>query len=346
MPLTFSANEGVLKCNACGNSFPVETVKALYDSEQKKTEFNWGDYKKNLDQSEKLENTNLYICRSCGAAIETDATTVATHCPYCDNVVVLSDKVEGGLRPNVIIPFKIDKKGLNDSINKYISGKKLLPNDFFDNRKISKIQGVYVPFWLFDAGLDGSMSMNATRIRHYSDSNYNYTETSHYLIEVDGEMRFEKVPVDGSIKMDDDLMDSIEPFNYSQLVDFDSAYLSGFLADRFDNDPDESLPRASNRMLNSAVKTVKSLVDKDYGSTSLRTNGMQIKGASVKYALLPVYLLNMEYNGKKYRFAVNGQTGKIVGELPISKAKKRKYFWSMLLPVAAIAFAVIYFFLR
>ena len=216
-PLKFSAQNGTLTCGACGNTYPLETIQSLYNSEENKTEFQWGDYKKDFDSSEKLHDTAVYICRSCGAAVETDGTTVATHCPYCDNVMVVSDKLEGGLRPNAIIPFKIDKKGLSDAVNNYIKGKKLLPDDFFNASKMSKIQGVYVPFWLFDAGLDGMMTFNATRVRHYSDSNYNYTETSHFLIELDGEMKFSKVPVDGSVKMDDDLMDSIEPYELDKL---------------------------------------------------------------------------------------------------------------------------------
>lgn len=327
-PLEYDKS-GVLKCASCDAEYDLETLKKFNELENGDSEFDWKDYKKNFDMSkETFEDTVIYVCRSCGAEIETNPQTAATHCPYCDNEIILSDRVGKGLKPNGIIPFKIDKNGLENSVREYFKGKRLLPKKFMHLHKIGKIQGVYVPFWLFDATLDGGMQMEATETVCYSTSKYDITEHIHYLIDVDGKMSFKKVPVDASIKMDDDLMDSLEPYNYSELVGFEKAYLSGFLADRFDDDPDSSLPRASERMKNSAEEVFINSVDKSFDTVTRKNSNLKITDSSVRYVMLPVYLLNVSYKGKNYRFAVNGQTGKVVGELPISKIKK--YFYLLL----------------
>ncbi len=328
---------GNLHCDSCGNDYEVEAIKALYEFDDEGG-FDWGDYKKDrAGAQERLNESVVYVCRSCGAAIETDRTTVATRCPYCDNEVVISDRLTNGLRPDGIIPFRYESKDLPNLIRERFKGKKLLPGNFINEHKMSQILGVYIPFWLFYVGLDGQMTLEGTQTRAWADSKYNYVETSHYLVQMDGSMRFGGVPVDASIKMDDDLMDSIEPYDFSQMVDFDPAYLVGYVADRFDADPDASLPRATARMNKSAEQVFAQAAPRHYDTVSIRSNQMRVVNPNLRYVLLPVYLLNLDYGGKKYRFAVNGQTGKIVGELPVSKGKA----WAWRLGIAAVTAAAV-----
>lgn len=344
-PIVFVSGSENLTCNNCGNAYPVEALIKAADFEAEESAFDWGDYKRNFEENkQRFENTAVYICGSCGAQIECDKTTAATKCPYCDNVVVLSDRIDGGLKPNYVVPFAIDTEAAKKAVLNHFSGKKLLPNDFKSLHKLSKITGIYVPFWLFDGGIDGKMKFRGTRIRHYSDRKYDYTETSYYNIYVAGEMRFEKIPVDGSERMDDDLMDALEPFDYSKLVEFNDGYLSGFLADRFDTDPDLSLPRAENRMNVSAEGVFRDTADEGFDTLSEEASALKLFDPSVKYALLPVYLLNMTYKGNNYRFAVNGQTGKVVGELPVSRAKQWLYTLGIASAIAApVAFIATWF---
>ena len=344
-PLTYNTS-GKLICGACLNEFEVDAVKKFSEAEESSSGFDWGDYKKDFAAgSERLENTRIYVCKSCGAAIETDGTTAATHCPYCDNEVIINEQLTGSVKPNAVIPFSVDKNAAIEAVKNHFKGKKLLPNDFATEHKLGKITGVYVPFWLFDSGIDGNVNLNTTNRRYYSDSEYNYTETKHYLVTLDGGMKFSKIPVDGSEKMDNDLMDALEPFDYSGLVDFNPAYLSGFLADRFDEDPDESLPRASARMNNSAQEVFMGCAS-EFDSVSVKSTNMKLVDPSVKYVLLPVYLLNLKYKDKNYRFAVNGQTGKVVGELPISKIKSFLHFGLFFTAAAIIGGVIAYFVTR
>lgn len=345
-PLKYDT-DGKLKCHSCDSEYDLETLEKYYETADGDNEFDWQDYKKNFEESkESFDNTVVYVCRSCGAAIETDPQTASTHCPYCDNEIIISDSLKGGLKPNAVIPFKVKREGLETAVENYFKGKPLLPRGFLQKQKIGKIQGIYVPFWLFDATLDGKMALEATETLHYSTSKYNITQVDHYLIDIDGRMSFKKIPVDASVKMDDDLMDSLEPYDYSELVEFNPAYLSGFLADRFDENPDDSLPRASNRMKNSAEEVFINSVDKSFDTIKRKSSDINIQNPSVKYVMLPVYLLNVGYNGKNYRFAVNGQTGKVVGELPISKVKKWLYFSGVFAAVFGVCMAIAALLLR
>ncbi len=335
-----------LGCAACGNRFEPEVVKKLSAFENDQAPFDWGDYKEKFAAgAQNLPDRSVYLCRSCGAAVETDGTTAATRCPFCDNEIVLTEKLTGGLRPNGVIPFALSKQDAIGAVKKHFRGKRLLPRNFREGHTLGKIQGVYVPFWLYDAGVDGETVLECTKRRYYSDDDYDYTETKHYLVSVRGSMRFRGIPVDGSEKADDDLMDALEPFDYSGVLSFDPAYLSGFLADRFDSDPDRSLPRASQRMKSCADAAFSGEVT-GFDSVRPRGSNLSLTAPAVRYVLLPVYFLNVGYHGKNYRFAVNGQTGKTVGELPVSKAKSLGYFGGWAAAVSGAVSLLLYLLLR
>ena len=336
--LVWDAALGKLHCASCGNEYELEAMEALAEADEAQESFDWSAYKEGLS-GETMSDTVVYVCRSCGATIETDATTAATRCPYCDNEVVLDDRVEGGLKPNGVIPFKISAKELPGVVKKFYEGKRLLPKNFFDNSKLQEIQGLYVPFWLFDGQMEGGASLDGEIIRSYVEGDYNVTETQHFLLQREGGVRFQHVPVDGSTKLSDDLMDSLEPYDFSELVPFNGGYLAGFVADRFDSDPDAELPRAQDRMKSTAESLIMQTT-MGFSGVRLRSNGMNLHDAAVKYVLLPVYLINCAYHGQTYQYAVNGQTGKVVGTLPVSNSRKWAWFFGVFAAVFAAVFAI------
>lgn len=338
-PLLYDAEKERFSCAYCGGEFDFETVKNADVNADKP--FDWGDYKENVSE-ESLEGTTSYVCKSCGAEIVTDAVTAASFCPYCGNAIIMSENVSGFVKPNGIIPFKIDKKRLEEIVNEHCRGRKLLPKNFITHQKIEKIQGLYLPFWLYDCHADGSMGFDATRIRAWADEKYNYTETSYYYVECEGDMAFKQVPSDGSKRMDDALMDSLEPYDFSEIKEFAKGYLSGFVADRFDNDADACLPRASERVKTSVATTFYNAVT-GYATLSPSRTNIRLDNTSVSYVLLPVYLINSTYGGKKYTFAVNGQTGKIVGDLPVDEGRAKLYFAGITAGVGALLLALLTF---
>ncbi len=312
-PLEYDPTTHDLGCEHCGSHFSV--AQAAPEAEIGEVSYT----------AKPMTDAVTYKCESCGAHLVTVATTAATTCPYCDNNIVLDSRVSGVLEPNGIIPFAFDKGKMTEALQRFYADKPLLPDGFFDNNQLEKAQGVYVPFWLYEGTADGRVIIRGDKTSTYISGQYQVTEVKHYDLTRDGAITFSNVPADGSTRMDDDLMDSVEPYNMSALTGFNSAYLSGYVADRYDLDANSCYSRAANRMLTSARDTFMATAA-GYELPTMRYDGLKVVSASAKYVLLPVWLFNAKYEDKTYRYAVNGQTGKVVGELPISKQKANKAF--------------------
>lgn len=326
----FDSGTQMMKCPYCDSEFATD----VFDSVLADDSMDWdkNDKSAEFDQN---DNMNAYVCNSCGGEIITDSTTSATHCPYCDSPVVMTGRVSGTLKPDYIIPFKLDKKAAIDGFNAHLLNKKLLPKIFKDQNHIEEIKGVYVPFWLFDATADADVKYHAIKRRSWSTSDYIYTEHSHYRIYRSGNLSFTSVPVDGSTKMADDLMESVEPFDLKQAEPFNTAFLSGFVADKYDVDKNMSIPRANERIKQTTEDTFRDTVC-GYSSVETEASSVRFTNSAAHYALYPVWILNTVWNGERFTFAMNGQTGKFVGNLPCDK----KAYFKYLTAVFAGAFAV------
>ncbi len=337
--IEFNTEAQKMKCPYCDTEFEMDTLKN-YDEELKNDtddDINWETQAGGEWQEDEKGSMRSYVCKSCGGEILGDANTAATACPFCGNPVVMMEQFSGELRPDFVIPFKLDKKAAKEGLLKHLKGKKLLPKVFKDENHIDEVKGIYVPFWLFDADVTAHMRYRATKVRTWSDSNYRYTQTSFYSLVRNGSIAFERVPVDGSTKMDDELMESIEPFNFNDAVDFQTAYLAGYFADKYDVNAQESINRANGRIRSSTDEVFKSTA-KGYNTVMPESGNIKINNGKAKYALYPVWILNTTWKGEKYTFAMNGQTGKFVGNLPIDKAAAVKWF----LGVAAAASVITY----
>lgn len=342
-PLRFDSESQNLVCDSCGSGFDVDTV-SQYDAEaagiENGDEASWNAYKGTAWDAEG-ESVDVHVCPSCGAEIVTEATTAVTKCPYCDNVTVISGRLSGALRPDCVIPFRISPAEARECIAEFCRRKPLLPRRFIDDLHLEEAQGLYIPFWLFDCSADGRATFIGTKVRHWSDRNYNYTETSRYRVFRRGSMSFSKIPADGSRKADDTLMESIEPYDYSDLTEFGTGYLSGFIADKYDVDADESKLRANARVKRSVDAALTATV---LGYSSLIPSGSSVKisDGTVRYAMLPVWLLHYDYHGTRYTYAINGQTGRTVGKLPISPGRAAAWFGGIYAAAAAILAAVLF----
>jgi hypothetical protein len=224
------------------------------------------------------------------------------------------------MKPDYVIPFKRDKSAVQEAFAEFCEGKYLLPDAFKIKNRVESIQGVYVPFWLFDALADGWVMYEASKEVSRGKS----TETQYYSIEREGSLAFENLPVDGSKKMDDKYMDAIEPFDYREMQDFHPSYLAGYTAEKYDVDAEKCKSRAAKRITKAVEEKFKYLVV-NYDEVTTQCSSIKMKNIAVSYALFPVWVLNTKYNNKKYLFMMNGQTGKLAGKLPIDKSKVRKY---------------------
>lgn len=323
----FDSGEQKLVCPYCDSIIDVEALKYLDESlgqEQESEAMSWA-YEGEEWSGNEQEGMAVYSCRSCGAEIIGDETTGASICPFCDNPVVMTSKFSGSLRPDLVIPFKFNKEQALAALQNHYMNKKLLPKVFKDKNHLEEIKGVYVPFWLFDAATDANVVYDATSERMWSDSRYDYVETSHYRVFREGSMAFDHVPVDGSEAIDDTLMESIEPFSIEEAVDFQTAYLAGYFANKYDLDMEKCEERANHRIKNSVEDSFEETVT-GYNSVGVIRSNVTFKSGEAHYALLPVWLLSTKWKDKSYSFAMNGQTGKFVGDLPMDKGLRNKWF--------------------
>ncbi len=339
--IAFDSTLQKMKCPFCDTEFEMESLQS-YDEQlnsEKADDFSWDTNTGTSWMGGETEGMRVYVCNSCGGEIVGDENMAATSCPFCNNPVVVMGNFKGILKPNIVIPFKLDKEAAKEALGKHVQGKRLVPKVFKDKKHIDEIKGIYVPFWLFDAEADADIRYRGTKVRSWSDSRYDYTETSYYSIRRIGSLNFRAVPVDGSSKMPDDLMESIEPYDLSEAVDFQTAYLAGYLADKYDVDAKQSIERANARIKTSTEQVVASSV-KGYASVTPESSSIRLYNGKAKYALYPVWLLNTKWEDKTYTFAMNGQTGKFVGDLPLDKKAKTKWFLISTAIIAAAVFGV------
>ena len=359
-PLHYSAKSGKLECDYCGSSFDVADIEALYAHKEAEAAAakqaadakadaaaaaeaeaaqaaaqsgdagEWDTSGLSHDWGAEAGTLRAYSCPSCGAELICDESTAATSCPYCGNPTVVPGQFSGALRPDFILPFRLTKDDAVQALRAHYKGKPFLPKSFTSANHIEQIQGVYVPFWLFDGGAEGSASYRASNTSVYETGDYEVTETMHYDVFRAGSLAFEKIPVDASSKMPDDHMDSIEPFDYAQLQPFSTAYLPGYLADKYDVSVDDSRDRADARCRETLAQALRDTVT-GYGTCIPEHEDISLRRGKVHYALLPVWMLSTKWQGQDFLFAMNGQTGKLVGDLPTDRGR----FWGLFAAIAA-----------
>lgn len=335
--LHFGGDSQQMKCDYCDNTFDLDTLRAYSDSQipEQIPEVRWEETEKNEWSPEEQDQIRSFLCEACGGVLITDDHTAATFCPYCGNAAILPERVSGGLKPEGVIPFKTTKEDAKAAFLKLCKGKPLLPRFFTQEQQVEKITGLYVPFWLYDCSADLNGSYKATRIHAWSDSRYDYTKTDHYLLRRQAEASYSGIPMDGSSKMEDSFMESIEPYDYGQMVDFEMAYLSGFLADKYDVEAKSGEDRIRQRVENAMNDRVQSSF-LGYTTVIPTSRQLTIDHSKAKYVLLPVWMLNTKYNGKTYTFAMNGQTGKMSGEFPVCPKRSAAFFCGIWAAAAAL----------
>lgn len=356
-PLHYSAKSGKLACDYCGSSFDVAEIEALYARKEAEAAAakqaadakaeaaqaakaeaveaaaasgGWDTSDLSRDWGAEADGLRVYSCPSCGAELICDQSTAATACPYCGNPAIVPGQFSGALRPDYILPFRLSKDDAVQALRAHYKGKPFLPRSFTSANHIEQIQGVYVPFWLFDGGAEGAASYRASNTNVFETGDYEITETRHYHVVRAGSLAFEKIPVDASSKMPDDHMDSIEPFDYAQLRPFSTAYLPGYLADKYDVTIDDSRDRADTRCRETLAQALRDTVT-GYGACVTEREDIALRRGKVHYALLPVWMLSTKWRGQDFLFAMNGQTGKLVGDLPTDRGR----FWGMFAAIAA-----------
>ena len=338
-PLHYSGESGKLVCDYCGSAYTPSEIEQMYAERSRPPRPR--PHGQNRPKRERcgpiprLRGGGVWGSPLRGGGRGGGETAPPPSCPYCGNPTVIPGQLGGSLRPEFVLPFRLEKRAAEQALKKYYKGKKFLPNAFKNGNHIHEIKGVYVPFWLFNGNAEGQMSFEGCRIEHDREGDYKITRTHHFHVERAGTMQFRQVPVDGSSKIPDAHMDAIEPFNYSELKPFSTAYLPGFLAEKYDVDAQASQPRAQERMQTSLGNALRSTVH-GYATVMPLSEAVHVDMEPARYALMPVWMLHTKWNGQNFLFAMNGQTGKLIGDLPVDKGKVAAWFAGTSLPLMAV----------
>lgn len=340
-PLSFDGASAKLACASCGSSFDTEALEAMNPTEEKDgIEFALPNESFSAEEAAQMQGFN---CKNCGAELITEGTATATECPYCGSPAILPDRIEGGVKPEKVIPFLVTKEQAQQQFEDYFKGKRLLPNIFLKGRNhISEMRKLYVPYWLFDCDAYADIVYDAEKKHIERQGEWEITRTEHYIVRRGGSMAFENIPVDGSVKLDNKITESLEPYDLSAAIPFQLAVLAGSMADHADVDSAECEGRAAKRVENSIADAMRNSVN-GYTLVTERSRHIHSEGGKVTPVLMPVWLITTEKEGKTYTFAINGQTGKLTCDVPADKTKSMIWgggVFAGVLGVAAIIMAI------
>lgn len=298
----------------------------------------YAENREHTQNTEETANTVLYQCPNCGAQIVTDETTAATFCYYCHNPVVLSGRVSGTFRPNEVIPFAIDRKKAEQIFVDWIHKKRFVPNDFFSKSQIEKLSGIYFPYWMFDCQIDGSLEGEGTNIRTWQSGDKRYTETKRFSVSCSGSMDIKNIARNALQKADKDLIEGVLPYDMTQVQPFSAGYLSGFGAEKRDMESAAFQETLHTELEQYAKSDLKGQAETGYSRLMIRHQNVRIRNEVWNYVLLPVWVLTYQdkVRDKMYYFALNGQTGKICGQLPVDYKKLMVLFAGIFFPLLVL----------
>ena len=340
-------NTVAYQCPCCGAGLGFDPEKQKFACEFCLSEFDEGELagsgaaeaaQKQAEEGEAFcEQMNLFTCPNCGAEVVADDDTVADYCYYCHNPVVHAGRLSGQLRPHKVVPFRITKAEAEEMFLKWCKGKWFLPKAFKARAHATQIKGVYYPFWVTDADAEGSSAFEATRTRSWSMGDYKYTEHKVYQLERAGNIHFEDIVTCALSDADKRMLEGVLPYPSEELTDFSMPYLSGFFAKKRDIERDALSEEVRGRMHDYTAELLRRTVTRGYTTLSPTETNVNILQSHWEYALLPIWILTYTHkDGRVYTFAINASTGKIYGELPVSRLKLAVLTAAVAVPTTAL----------
>ncbi|MGN1099517.1 MAG: hypothetical protein ACI4S9_04175 [Christensenellales bacterium] len=312
--MRFDPKTQSLLCDHCGS---VVTLNAKVTNEEK-------DYSKLDDTAfEQWTDGRAFRCENCGATTTFAEGEIATKCPFCGAPKIVSIDEQAGIKPMAVIPFAFTKEDARQYYLKWIKRRIFAPSGLKKSFNADTINGVYIPCWTFDS--DTVSDYNGVLGEHYTvtvgSGKNRHTETRTRWFAVKGTFlrSFDDVTVEASSKMEQSDYDKIAPYPTNDACDYDSRFMAGFSAERYDKDVRESFKQAESVMR----ETVKREIVKKYNADVVQYLNVEMKHThtTYKYVLLPVWVCSYKYKDKEYRFYTNGKSGKTGGKTPVSPVR-------------------------
>ncbi len=349
------------KCPNCGGDIKFDPASGNYSCEYCKSSFTQAELDRQTNAKVEqaggsaapassadkaadtaIDDARVYICPSCGATIVTDSTTAATFCYYCHNPIVLSGRLDGACKPDYVVPFRIDRRKAESIFEEWISRKKYVPKYFYSREQIEKLTGVYFPYFVYSCDVSCKLEAQGTKTKVYTEGDREYTDTGMYHVRREGSLGVKHALRNALNKANKVLSDSVLPFDTDELRPFNMSYLSGFFAEKRDIERAEVEPGMIQEVTDHAVSALNASLA-GYSDITAGPGNITLSNGKWWYALLPVWTLTYNDNGKIYYFSINGQTGRTVGELPVDRDRLIRVFLLIFLPFAAVLLLFFYF---
>lgn len=248
--------------------------------------------------------------------------------------MVLAGRLTGSFEPDYVIPFQIDRKKAEEIFGQWIRRKRFVPDSFYSPKQIQTMTGVYFPYWLYRCQLHGNLTAEGRNNRVWTAGNIRYTETKVYDVRREGDLDIDSVARNALKKANRKLVDGVLPYRMEEKKPFSMGYLSGFVAENRDMERESFVSEVQSEVRQFALENLKASAG-DFSSLEVKNSEVDVTEEGWNYALLPVWTLtyNDKARGKIYYFALNGQTGKVWGELPVDNKKLAVLFLGVVLPL-------------
>ncbi|QQA43663.1 primosomal protein N' (replication factor Y) - superfamily II helicase [Pelagovum pacificum] len=324
--MRFDPGDNRMICDHCGATQPIEEDGPWAGGSIRELDFE-AALRGQVDAAD-IEETRTVKCPNCGAEVEFEEATHATECPFCATPVVTGTGTSRHIKPRGLLPFGLEEEQARDEMTKWLGRLWFAPNGLKQYaRKGRKLNGIYVPYWTFDADTTSRYTgqrgedyyVTRTVTRGGERKTIRERKTRWYSAAGQVARFFDDVLVLASRSLPKSYTDGLAPWDLSELEPYKPEFLAGFRAEAYQVELDEGFAEARDYMDRMILRDVKY----DIGGDRQRVHDIStdVRDVTFKHILLPVWMAAYRYNGKSYRFVVNGRTGKVQGERPYSAWK-------------------------
>lgn len=343
--IIYNPTKDGVTCEYCASGFTVEELEQMDVMEEGEEREVGKEEEEAIEGSTTELDGMVYQCPSCGSAIVTDASTAASVCYYCQSPIVLSGRVSGDFKPDYVLPFAIDKKKAGEIFVKWIRSKRYVPKDFYEKSKVDKLNGVYFPFTLYQADVDVYLEADAMNRKVRRMGRMEEITELTYRVKRRCNLEMRNIARNVLKKSNKVLVEGVLPYNFEDKKEFSMLYLSGFLAEKRDISDEEIKPQLHTELQTQSVNRLRTQLS-GYNQVNVTHSDVNILRDKWEYALLPVWSMTYKGNdGKIYYFSINGQTGKVIGALPVNYPLLLLHSAAIFAGTLLIAILISYFFL-
>lgn len=321
-------------CPNCGGNIKFDISSQKLDCEYCHTQLDVYHYEDKTPATEKQTefDATVFSCPQCGGEILSTDTSAAEFCTFCGASTILHSRLTQEKRPNYIIPFQKTKEDCKQAYSKMMKKAIFAPTALKNPKYIDGFRGIYMPYWAFYLTQEGNFSLNGSRSKRRGD----YIYTDHYALTGEIEAYYKGLSYDASSSFDDAISEKIAPYDVKGMKEFTPAFLSGFYADTADVSSDTYKNDAESIAIRNSTSAIYSKFPGINVEPLLSTDSLNTKVKEVDSAMFPVWFMSYRNAGRVAYATVNGQTGKVVADLPIDTRKYLLGSLALALPIFLI----------